>query len=281
MVGSGLSSSASIEMLIGTILNAFYNNEQVSPKILAIIGQYAENVYFNKPCGLMDQIACALGGIMTIDFKNPAEPQIKKVDFNFSNKNYSLVIVNTGGNHVDLTEDYASVPSEMKAVAAAFKADVCREITLADVLSNIKKLRSAVGDRAIMRAIHFFAENERIDAQVRSLEKGKFKTFLSLVNDSGNSSFKWLQNCYTTKNIFMQGISLALCLTEDYLKKNGPGACRVHGGGFAGTIQVFLPEKFLTGYQKIMQSVFGNRSVLRLNIRSQGTIHLNNFLEAS
>jgi len=279
LAGSGLSSSASIEVLIGTILNVFYNEHKISEKILALIGQYAENVYFKKPCGLMDQIVCAVGGIVIIDFKNPGEPLIKKVDFTFSAQNYSLIIVNTGGNHADLTDDYASVPREMIAVAEALKASVCREITMADVLKNISELRSAVGDRAVLRAIHFLGENERVENQVNALEKGDFEIFLKLVNDSGNSSFKWLQNCYTTKNTSEQGITLALSLTEDYIKLCKKGACRVHGGGFAGTIQVFLPSEFVADYKKIMESVFGKQSVLMLNIRQYGTLHINDTID--
>ena len=274
LVGSGLSSSASIEVLIGTILNAFYNEHKISEKILALIGQYAENIYFKKPCGLMDQIACAVGGIVTIDFKNPKQPLIKKVDFTFSAQNYSLIIVDTGGNHADLTDDYASVPREMKAVAKALKTNVCREITKTDVLKNINELRASVGDRAVLRAIHFLGENERVESQVDALEKGDFETFLKLVKDSGNSSFKWLQNCYTTKNTSEQGITLALSLTEDYIKLCKKGACRVHGGGFAGTIQVFLPCEFVADYKKIMESVFGKQSVLVLNVRQYGTLHI-------
>lgn len=273
--GSGLSSSASIEVLIGSILNSLYNQGKIAPETIAIVGQYAENVYFGKPSGLMDQMTCAIGGIITIDFNDPQKPITRKIDFDFQAQNYNLLVVDTGGNHADLTDDYAAVPHEMKSVAGALGQTVCRELSFADVLPQLQKLRSAVGDRAILRAYHFFHDNERVVAQVRALENKDFVTFLALVNESGNSSFKWLQNCYTTKNPGEQGISLALALSEDYVRKIGQGACRVHGGGFAGTIQAFLPHEFVPQYIELMDSVFGKNSVQVLNIRAVGTIHLN------
>lgn len=277
-VGSGLSSSASIEILIGTILNSLFNHHQIEPETLAQIGQYAENVHFNKPCGLMDQTACAIGGVITIDFRNPRAPMIQKIQFDFNAQNYHLLIVDTGGSHADLVSDYAAIPSEMKSVASALGGKVCRDIDLEQLLHHVKELRPQVGDRALLRSFHFLSENQRVMDQIHALETGDFDQFLHLVSESGNSSFKWLQNSYTTKDVSEQGISLGLALTEYYLKKIGKGACRVHGGGFSGTIQTYLPKKYLGGYIELMEQVFGQPSVLKLNIRSHGSIHLNSIL---
>jgi galactokinase len=277
MVGSGLSSSASFEVLIGTILSALFNNNKVKPEIIALVGQYAENVYFGKPCGLMDQIACAVGGIISIDFKDQKKPIVKKVNFDFASQNYRCIVVNTGGNHANLTDDYTSVPQEMKSVAAFFGKSVCREITYENIVDHVKKLRGAVGDRAVLRALHFLAENDRVAEQFKVLQKGDFNEFLKRVTASGDSSFKWLQNCYTTKNPQEQGLSLALAFTKLYLDIVKQGACRVHGGGFAGTIQVFLPNKHLKQYIVLMESIFGKGSVFVLNVRSIGSVYLNKF----
>ena len=275
LIGSGLSSSASIEVLIGTILNYLYNDGRIPASEIAIIGQFAENIYFGKPCGLMDQTACAVGGIVTIDFNNPKNPIVKKVDFDFNQQNYSLVVIDTGGNHADLTDDYASIPQEMKSVATLLGGEVGRDIILDNLLDNLHVIRPDVGDRAVLRMIHFLNENERVIEQVVSLENNDFKTFLKLVNESGNSSNKWLQNSFTIKNPREQGINIALAVTENYLAKIGEGACRVHGGGFAGTIQVFLPNKSVEDYFSLMENIFGKGSVQVLNIRSLGTIHVN------
>jgi galactokinase len=277
--GSGLSSSACIEILLATILNYLYNDGKIEEVLLAKIGQYAENQYFNKPCGLMDQIACAVGGFVTIDFKSFDNPVVRKIDFDFAPQNYVLLVVDTGGNHADLTQDYASVPQEMKSVAKALGGRVCREFTMEDVIGNIPSLREQVGDRAILRAMHFFADDKRVVQQVKALEKGDFKEFLKLVNESGNSSWKWLQNCFTTKNPYEQGITLALAVTENFLKASGEGACRVHGGGFAGTIQIFMPNQLLQDYIRLMEGVFGKGSVTVLSIRPYGTLYVNSFFE--
>jgi galactokinase len=274
MVGAGLSSSAAIEILIGTILNALYNENAINLKTLAAIGQYAENVYFNKPCGLMDQIACAVGGIVAIDFENPQHPRVDKIEIDFAQQNYSVLVVNAGGNHADLTEEYAAVPREMKAVAAQLGRQVCRQITRGEVLQNIHRLRTTVGDRAVLRVLHFFDENERVDRQVAALRENDFAAFLREVNASGNSSVRWLQNCFTTKNAAEQGVTLALALTENFLASIGEGACRVHGGGFAGTIQAFLPQRCVNEYTKLMESVFQPGCVQVLSIRAVGTIQL-------
>lgn len=274
MVGSGLSSSAAIEILIGTILNALYNENAISLEALAAIGQYAENVHFNKPCGLMDQITCAAGGIVAIDFENPQSPRVEKIEFDFASQNYSVLVVDTGGSHAALTEDYAAVPKEMKAVAAQLGKQVCRQITRRDVLQNIHRLRTAVGDRAVLRALHFFDENQRVDRQVAALRAGGFAAFLREVNASGNSSCRWLQNCFTTQNAAAQGLTLALALTENFLTSIGEGACRVHGGGFAGTIQVFLPNRYADDCTKLLEAVFKPGCVQAVSIRPVGTFQV-------
>ncbi len=277
--GSGLSSSASIEVLIGTIFNALFNGSKVPPQTIALIGQFAENEYFGKPCGLMDQTTCAVGGIITIDFQNPKEPVVRKVHFDFASQSYSLLVVDTGGNHADLTDEYAAVTKEMKAVAQALGADVCRQIRYHDLIAKINEIRPRLGDRAILRAIHFLGDNARVLEQVSALEKGDFKRFLMLVNESGNSSFKWLQNIYTTKNVREQGVALALAVTEKFIADLGEGACRVHGGGFAGTIQVFLPNAGVTDYIQLIESIFGTGKALVLSIRPHGSLYLNKFLD--
>jgi len=273
--GSGLSSSASVEVLIGSIFNALYNDNTISVEYLAKTGQYAENEYFGKPCGLMDQMACAVGGVITIDFEDPAAPLVKKVPFDFAQQDYKLLVVDTGGNHADLTPDYAAVPQEMKAVAILLGKRVMRELSKDKVLNKIDLIRKECGDRALLRAFHFINENQRVSDQVNALEQGDFDGFLKLVNDSGNSSFKWLQNVYTTRNVQEQGISLALSLTEDYISRTGEGACRVHGGGFAGTILTFLPTKEVESYIPVIETVFGKGCVNVLTIRDQGCAYLN------
>ena len=272
LVGSGLSSSAAFEVQIGTILNYLYNEGSIDNIEIAKIGQYAENVYFGKPCGLMDQVACAVGGIVSIDFQDPGAPFVNKVDFDFVDSGYSLLVVDTGGSHSDLTNEYASIPSEMKSVAKSLDKNVAREISDVSFYNNIPQLRKEFGDRAVLRVLHFINENKRVTQQVKFLEEGKFDKFLELVKESGNSSFKYLQNCYTTEDIKNQGISLALELTDEYLIEKGAGAGRVHGGGFAGTIQVFLPGEFVDEYINKVESIFGKESVLKLFIREQGSI---------
>ncbi|MCX6301641.1 MAG: galactokinase [Bacteroidia bacterium] len=266
--GSGLSSSASFEVLIGAILSELFNNAKVDPIQNAIIGQYSENNYFGKPCGLMDQTACAMGGLITIDFKDPAEPVVKKVDFDFVATGFSLVITDTGGNHADLNDEYASLPIDMKAVASELGAKVLRQVSLDQVIEIIPKIRGKVGDRAILRAIHFQGDNQRVVDQVAALERNDFKAFLRMVVDSGFSSYMYNQNIYPVNNIREQGVSLALALSELVLK--GEGAWRVHGGGFAGTIQAFVPQSLLDKYVTTIEHVFGKDSCRKLFIRHQG-----------
>lgn len=272
--GSGLSSSASIEVLIGTIFNTLYNKGQIPEEIIAIIGQYSENIFFNKPCGLMDQMTCAIGGLISIDFKNPEKPVVQRLSFDFEKEKYSLLIVNTGGTHIDLTDDYSSIPKEMKSVSQLLSKNVCRDINFEQIIKNIKELRIEAGDRAILRVLHFLEENKRVEKEFAALQEDNFEYFLDMVNESGRSSCCLLQNCFCTKNIREQGLMLGLALSELYIRKIGSGACRVHGGGFAGTIQVFIPNEFVEQYVKFMESIFGEKSVMVLNIRPYGTINL-------
>ncbi len=273
--GSGLSSSASIEVLIGSIFSALFNKNSIAPEILAQVGQYAENNYLGKPCGLMDQMACAVGGIISIDFKDPLNPIFNKVNFDFNKQKYKLLVVDTGGSHADLTDDYSSIPGEMKSVAELFGVSVLREIDMNIFIEKIPYVRKQLGDRAVLRTLHFLEENTRVEEEVLALESADFNEFLKLITASGNSSFKWLQNIYTAKNIKEQGISLALALSEKFIKEIGGGACRVHGGGFAGTIQIFLPENSVEDYKIKMEKIFGKNSVQVLDIRQIGTVYLN------
>jgi galactokinase len=266
--GSGLSSSASFEVLIGSIISELFNQGKVDPIQNAIIGQYSENNYFGKPCGLMDQTACAMGGLITIDFKDPAKPVVKKVNFDFVATGYALVITDTGGNHADLNDEYASLPTDMKAVAEELGAKVLREVSLEQVIQIAPRIREKVGDRAILRAIHFQGDNQRVVDQVAALEKNDFKAFLGMVVDSGYSSYMYNQNVYPVNNIKEQGVSLALALSELVLK--GKGAWRVHGGGFAGTIQAFVPNNLLDKYMSTLEHVYGKDSCHKLFIRPQG-----------
>ncbi|MCP1182364.1 galactokinase family protein [Paenibacillus sp. 1781tsa1] len=271
---SGVSSSASFEMLICTILNHFYNDGAMDVVTLAKIGQYAENHYWNKPSGLLDQMACAYGGLIAIDFENPAQPVIEPVQWDFQQNGYSLVIVNTGGNHADLTEDYAAVPNEMRAVAQALGNEYVREITADAIYTNLKKVREAAGDRAVLRALHFLEENNRVDGQVQALRDGRFADFLKLITASGNSSWKWLQNVYQSGAVKEQEIGIALALTENYLQNLGDGACRIHGGGFAGVILTILPNEKVEEYMSWMHDML-ETPIIVVNVRAQGAVCLN------
>ena len=270
--GSGLSSSAAFEVMIGNILRTLYHND-ISDIEIAKIAQYAENEFFGKPCGLMDQTACAVGGFIAIDFEDPKNPIVTKPAFDLTAVGYSLCIVNTGGNHADLNEDYASVPAEMKAVAASLGSPVLRGSNKAALIEAIPTLREKHGDRAILRAFHYFNENARVAKQAKALSEGDTAAFLALVNESGASSYRYLQNVYTTKNVSEQGLSLALAISEDFLKTlDKPSACRVHGGGFAGTIQAFVPIENAEDYQKTMDNIFGKGACHILKIRLKGAI---------
>lgn len=268
--GSGISSSAAFEVLITTIQNYLYNDGKIGAIEVAQISQFAENKYFGKPCGLLDQTSSAVGGFITIDFANPKKPIIEKIDVDFSKFNHTLCIVDTGGNHADLTHEYAAIPEEMKKVASYFNKDVLCDVNSSEVVSNAKVLREKFGDRAVLRALHFINENGRVVAQAEALKKGCFGEFLSLVRASGDSSFKYLQNVYANINPHEQGISLALCICDEVLK--GEGACRVHGGGFGGTIQAFVPNNKLSLFKETLESVFGEGSCKALDIRKDGGI---------
>ena len=271
--GSGLSSSAAFEDMVGNILGHMYNDGTVDNVEIAKLAQYAENQFFGKPCGLMDQVACAVGGIVAIDFKDPKAPVINKVNFDLSAKGYNLCIVNTGGNHADLTDDYASVPAEMKSVAAHFGKAVLREVDEKEIVAAIPALREKLGDRAILRALHFQNENKRVLKQTAALNAGDLDAFFAEVIASGRSSFCYLQNVYTSKNLTEQGLSLALCLAEGYLSDK-KAAWRVHGGGFAGTIQAFVPSDAVEGFRALMDSVFGEGKCIVLRIRPEGAVRI-------
>ncbi len=269
--GSGISSSAAYEVMIGNIFNHLYNDGEIENTEVAKISQYAENVFFGKPSGLMDQMACAVGGFVYIDFENTASPVIEPISFSLREAGYELCIVNTGGNHADLNDDYASVPSEMKAVAALFGRAQLRGLGYVDIVAKAEQIRREHGDRALMRAIHFVRENDRVEKGKCALVRGDMAAFFDAVTASGTSSFKYLQNVYTTKNVGEQGLSLALCLT-DGLEDGAVGASRVHGGGFAGTIQAYVKQELVDEYVRLMDSVFGEGSVMRLNVRPLGAI---------
>ncbi len=271
--GSGLSSSATFEVMIGNILNYLYNDGKVSNVEIAKMAQFSENVYFGKPCGLMDQTACAVGGFITIDFEKTGSPVIEALDFDLTKEGYSLCIVNTGGNHADLNEDYASVPKEMKEVAAVLGKKVLRGTTFEELLGKAQLIRASLGDRALMRAMHFVKENDRVDALVKAIRDKDINGFHKNITASGNSSFKFLQNVYTSKNIKEQGLSVALCITENFLEGND-GSCRVHGGGFAGTIQAFIRNDMTEDYKAVIESVFGEGSCNILSVRRDGAIML-------
>ncbi len=266
--GSGLSSSAAFEDMIGNIENHLYNDGAVDYIEVSQISQYAENVHFGKPCGLMDQIACACGGFVHIDFADPAHPVCEKIELDLDAHGYNLCVVNTGGSHADLTDDYAAVPAEMKKVAAFFGKEVLRELTKEDVLKNIPALREYAGDRAVLRAIHFFDENERVKAASAYLAKDDIAGFFGVIKASGISSAMSLQNYFTPKAPAEQGITLACAVAGSVLEPDG--VCRVHGGGFAGTIQAFVPHAKLEAFKATMENAFGKGAVTVLSVRPVG-----------
>ncbi|MGN1347990.1 MAG: galactokinase [Acutalibacteraceae bacterium] len=266
--GSGLSSSAAFEVLVGTMLNYLYNDGKISPVEIAQIAQYAENVHFGKPCGLLDQMACSVGGFVQIDFKDPENPVINKVDFDFSKFGYSLVIVDTKGSHSDLTDEYAAIRYEMEQAASVFGKSTLRDVDRDEFMKNIPLVREKVSDRAVLRAIHFFNDSDRVQKEIDALKNNDLEEFKRLVIESGNSSYKYNQNVYSSKAPTSQPVSLALLLSEEVLK--GKGAWRVHGGGFAGTIQAFVPDEALGCYTDTMKNVFGDDCCHVLSIRPVG-----------
>jgi galactokinase len=265
--GSGLSSSAAAELIIGSIFSVFYNGGSVDSLSLARFGQAAENRWFHKPSGLMDQTACAVGGIIGIDFRIPDQPLIIPVLFSFLRYGLTLAVVDTGGSHADLTPCYAGVVEDMGKAAAFFSVACCRDITLQQLLDNAGPLRKEAGDRSLLRAYHFLKENERVDAMMESLADGDVMRYLTLVKASGSSSFRFLQNMYPDDDPGRQGLSTAIALTEEFL--GGEGACRVQGGGFAGTIQAYIPNDRIEEYRSLMEGVFSPGCVRSLSIRTR------------
>ena len=266
--GSGLSSSAAYEVLVGTIFNVLFCNQVFTPVQVAQIGQYAENVFFGKPCGLMDETASAVGGVVSIDFQDPAAPAVRKVNFDFSATGHTLCIINSGADHADLTDAYAAITSEMKSVAACFGKAVLRDVDEAAFRATIPELRKALGDRAVLRAIHFFAENRRATQEAQALERGDFAAFLALVRASGLSSSLYLQNTFAPSDPRQQAIPLVLWAAEEVLQ--GTGAVRVHGGGFAGTVQAFVPNDRLPDFLAAMERLLGPGMCHMLSIRPEG-----------
>ncbi len=268
MKGSGLSSSAAFEILVVTVISHLYNNDGIDPVTAAIIAQYAENVYFGKPSGLLDQMASSVGGFTSIDFADPAKPVIKQVDFDFASCGHALCVVDTGGNHADLTDEYAAIPAEMKQVAHFFGKEYLREVDERKFYDQLPQVRKTVGDRAVLRAMHFFDDDRLAAEEAAALQSGDFAAFKKMVRTSGLSSLERLQNVFSVTAPQEQGLSLALTLTEHVL---GPdGAFRVHGGGFAGTIQAFVPFEKLDEYRALMEKVFGPGSCHVLSIRQPG-----------
>ena len=268
--GSGLSSSAAYEVLIGTIVNHLFFDGRVSQPEIAMIGQYAENVYFGKPCGLMDQMASAVGGMVTIDFFDKEKPVIQSVDFDFASCGHALCIIDSRASHADLTDEYAAITLELKDICSHFGKDVLTQIEAADFFAAIPQLREKYGDRAVMRAYHFYKENARVPQQVAALKEGNFNKFLSLVKESGYSSYMYLQNVIPAGYREHQDVALSLALCEHYLQ--GQGAYRVHGGGFAGTVQAFVPYELLEAFRTGIDAVLGEGACHVLSIRPQGGV---------
>ncbi len=271
--GSGLSSSAAFEVMIGNILNHTYNGGIIDSVEIAKMAQFAENEYFGKPCGLMDQCACAVGGFIMIDFADPLSPVIDKLDFDLAAAGLAICIVNTGGSHVNLTPDYAAIPAEMKEVAKALGAKVLRGTTKVALISDVAALRNELGDRAVLRALHFFNEQARVMSAREALRYGDVDRFLAVLGECGKSSLEYLQNAYSVSDPMRQGLVLAIALSDEYLL-GIRHSCRVHGGGFAGTVQIILDESYADGYKEYIEQIFGEGSCMRLNVRSTGAVKL-------
>ena len=266
--GSGLSSSAAYEVMLCNVLSGLFNDSKVSRVDIAKFSQRAEREFFGKPCGLLDQMASSQGGFTAIDFNDPASPIVEKIDFDIAAHDYTLCVIDTHGDHADLTGDYADITVECREISRFFGKDFLRDVDVNEFYASIADLRAKFGDRAVLRAIHFFADDNRAEEQKKALKQDNFEHFLDLVNESGDSSYKYLQNVYSTSNVKAQGLSLALAITERFL--NGDGACRVHGGGFAGTIQCYIPTDRIEEYSKTINAVFGEGSCCILNIRPIG-----------
>lgn len=270
LVGAGLSSSASFEVMIGTIISGIFNNMSISPEKIAKYSKFAENVYFNKPCGLMDQMACSIGGLINIDFSNENDVKIKKVNIDFEYYKYSLCIVDTKGSHVNLTTDYSDIPREMTLVANYFNKSHLCHVAKDDFYKNIPVIRKTISDRAVLRAIHFYNEQENVMHATNALTNKDFETFLKVISKSGNSSYKYLQNIYTNTDVTEQNLSIAIALSENFLQENG--VVRVHGGGFAGTIQAFVKNSSVLEYKTYIETIFGDGSCHILKISKYGGI---------
>lgn len=266
--GSGLSSSAAFEVLVANIINCLFFDKKATPIEIAKIGQYAEREYFGKPCGLLDQMASSLGGFTYADFGDPQNPVTESINLDIKNYGYTLCVVDTGGNHANLTKDYADITVECKKISNALGVEFLRDADQKQFYEKMPTLRKSYGDRAVLRGFHFFNEQNRVEAQRNALKQGDFEAFLKLVNESGESSYNYLQNLYSTSNVKEQGLCLGIALTKQFLK--GKGACRVHGGGFAGTIQCYIPNDMLDSYVETIEAVFGKGSCNVLNIRSLG-----------
>lgn len=268
MKGSGLSSSAAFEVLVVTIISHLYNDDTIDPVTAAVISQYAENVYFGKPSGLLDQMASSVAGFTSIDFNVPTEPVIRQVNFDFASCGHSLCVVDTGGNHANLTPDYAAIPAEMKSVAAFFGKEFLREVNEREFYENIGEIRKKTGDRAVLRAMHFFDDDRLAVKEADALEAGDFNAFKKMIHASGKSSYQRLQNVFSVSNPTEQGVTLALAVSASVLGEDG--AYRVHGGGFAGTIQAFVPDDKLEEYRAVMEKIFGEGSCHVLSVRQAG-----------
>lgn len=270
--GAGVSSSASFEMLVCVIVDYLFNDGKIGVVAYAKAGQYAENKYWLKGSGLLDQLACAVGGMITIDFADIENPKIREIQCNFDEMGHDLVIINTGKGHADLSAEYSAVPNEMKKVAEYFGKEVLQQVDEDAVIENVRAIREFAGDRGVLRAFHFFEENKRVDAEVEALEAKDFDTFLRKITESGDSSWKWLQNCYCNETPEEQSITVALALTKLYLDRIGHGVCRVHGGGFAGVIAAFLPKEYTEGFTQYIDKALGEGSAYVMHIRPQGAI---------
>jgi galactokinase len=280
LFASGLSSSAALEMLLGTALNSLFNNGGVDVRTLAAIGREAEERFWGKPVGLLDQLTIAIGGLLQMSFRNPANPLIESVPISFSEHSHHLVLVNPGGDHSTLTSEYKSIPMEMRDVAAYFHKARLIDLRSEDVLANIGDIRIQCGDRAVLRALHFFSENERVEQQVDALKARNISRFLELVRESGSSSWRLLQNCYDPGHPATQPISVALALTEELsTKANGRIGYRVHGGGFGGTILAITPQDISTSYIQFMERVFGEFAARKLHIRPYGCVEVKGVVE--
>ena len=276
--GSGLSSSAAFEIMVCTLVNHFYNDGKIDFVTLSKISQYAENTHFGKPCGLMDQIACSAGGFVYIDFEDGENVKVERIPFDIEKNGLCLCITNTGGNHADLNEDYASVPSDMKACAKYLGVSVLRQSTKENLLKNAKNIRETLGDRCFLRALHFYDENKRVERAKKALSDNDLDGFLSCIKESGISSAMFLQNMYSDKNVKEQGITLAIAIAKGVLDGEERSAVRLHGGGFAGTIQSFVPKSKLSEFKDALENVFGKGNVYVLNIRKHGCVCVDNLL---